>query len=149
MNGKWNQTKNKPTEKYQTFLALNLWGEKTALNYVTGLSRHNDSTRQTKARNTEMDRRLGTEWQTLLFESVAIIKHELFEEPSNKKRFYPDVYCWGHSRGLLITISTEGNIQDHNVLLNRHNYINMGTSQNSPAFTSTWKTHRLQPQTTI
>lgn len=62
------------------------------------------------------------------------VKARAFEEQSSKKRFYPDgVYCWGDSCALLITISTEGNIQDHNVLLNRHNYINMGTSQNSPA----------------
>lgn len=34
-------------------------------------------------------------------------------------------------------LAPEGNIQDHNVPLNRYNYINMGTSQNSPAFTNT------------
>lgn len=62
------------------------------------------------------------------------IKARASVERSNKKRFYPDgVECWGDACVLLITISTEGNIQDRNVLLNRHNYINMGTSQNSPA----------------
>lgn len=69
-----------------------------------------------------------------VIEASSDAEARTFEERSNKKRFYPDGdHCWEDSCVLLITISAKGNTQDHNVLLNRHNYINMGTSQNPPA----------------
>ena len=85
-----------------------------------------------EGRNKETDREIQRQTDVTVRVADAVIlassdpEARAFEEQSNKKRFYPDgVYCCGDGRALLITISTEGNIHDHNVPLNRHNYINM------------------------
>lgn len=86
-----------------------------------------DEEKWERPRNTERQAVIARIAGTVILAS-SNLKARGFEEQSNKKRFYPDgVYCWGDSNAL-IAISTEGNSQVHIVLLNRQNYINMGTS---------------------
>jgi len=67
------------------------------------------------------------ESQTVVFEPVA-----MKSGPVQRDVIQTETAVFSSSQ-----LAQEGNVQDHNVLLNRHNYINMGTSQNSPASTNT------------